>query len=168
MLQCSNFQMFKHLSVPMFQCSNVQIFKCSNVKFQMSIVKYQMSNVNKVKFLSERTSGVPPVILYHFNVTICAHHHDQQQHHQWTCDKGPEESVIISCIILVPSQPCGHVECSASGGIYFKEKGKNTIEKKDGSQRKFNAMHNVLFVQFVFHSTERSETCPKISWIYCH
>ena len=26
-----------------------------------------------------------------------------------------------------------------------------------------NAMHNVLFVQFLFHSTERSETCRKIS-----
>ena len=29
-------------------------------------------------------------------------------------------------------------------------------------------MHNVLFVQFFFHSTERSETCRKISWIYCY
>ena len=31
------------------------MFKCLNVK-------YQMSMVNKVKLLSERTSGVPPVI----------------------------------------------------------------------------------------------------------
>ena len=73
MLQCSNFQMFKRLSVPMFQCSNVQIFKCSNVKFQMSIVKYQMSNVNKVKFLSELTSGVPLGI---FAPLILNLHHD--------------------------------------------------------------------------------------------
>ena len=32
------------------------------VKCQMSNVKNQMSNVKKVKLLSERTSGVPPVI----------------------------------------------------------------------------------------------------------
>ena len=37
----------------MFECSNVQMFKC------------QMSNDNKVKLLSELTSGVPPVI---FNI----------------------------------------------------------------------------------------------------
>ena len=30
----------------------------------MSKVKYKMSNVNKVKLLSERTSGVPPVIFF--------------------------------------------------------------------------------------------------------
>ena len=30
----------------------------------MSNVKNQMSNVNKVKLMSERTSGVPPIILY--------------------------------------------------------------------------------------------------------
>ena len=29
-------------------------------------------------------------------------------------------------------------------------------------------VHNVLFGQFFFLSTERSETCRKISWIYCH
>ena len=29
-------------------------------------------------------------------------------------------------------------------------------------------LHNVLFGQFFFLSTERSETCRKISWIYCH
>ena len=34
----------------------------------MSNVKNQMSNVNKVKLLSERTSGVPPVIFWHGNV----------------------------------------------------------------------------------------------------
>ena len=38
--------------------------KCqlSNVICQISNVKNQMCNVNKVKLLSERTSGVPPVI----------------------------------------------------------------------------------------------------------
>ena len=41
--------MFNDLDFQMFQCSNVQMFQC------------QMSNVNKVKLLSERTSGVPPV-----------------------------------------------------------------------------------------------------------
>ena len=30
------------------------------------LVDCQMSNVNKVKLLSERTSGVPPVIFYLF------------------------------------------------------------------------------------------------------
>ena len=34
----------------------------TNVKNVMSNVKYQMSNVNKVKLLSELTSGIPPVI----------------------------------------------------------------------------------------------------------
>ena len=33
-----------------------------NVKCQMSNVKSQMLSVNEVKLLSERTSGVPPVI----------------------------------------------------------------------------------------------------------
>ena len=47
--------MFKSLNIKMFKCSNVQIFKCLNV--QMSNTKYHMSNVNKVKLLSERTSG---------------------------------------------------------------------------------------------------------------
>ena len=36
------------------------MFKCSNV--QMSDVNCQMSNADKVTLLSERTSGVPPVI----------------------------------------------------------------------------------------------------------
>ena len=51
-----------------YQMSNVishmSIIKCqkSNVKNQMSNVICQMPNVNKVKLLSERTSGVPPVI----------------------------------------------------------------------------------------------------------
>ena len=52
--------MFQWFDVPMFQCSNVPMFQCSN--FQM--FKYQMSNVNKVNLLSQRTSGVPPVIFY--------------------------------------------------------------------------------------------------------
>ena len=43
-----------------FKLSNCQIFKLSNV--HMSSVKCQMSNINKVKLLSERTSGVAPVI----------------------------------------------------------------------------------------------------------
>ena len=49
--------MFKCSSVQMFKCSNIQMSKCPNVP---------MSNVNKVKLLLERTSGVPPVIfLFH-------------------------------------------------------------------------------------------------------
>ena len=43
-----------------FGFSTDQMFKCSNV--HMSNVEYQVSNVNKVKLFSERTSGVPPVI----------------------------------------------------------------------------------------------------------
>ena len=52
--------MFKGSNAQMLKCSNVQMLKCSNVQ----MFKCQMSNVNKVKLLSERTSGVPPVILY--------------------------------------------------------------------------------------------------------
>ena len=48
--------MLKYSNLQMFQCSNDPMFKCSNV---------QMSNVNKVKLLSERTSGVPPAIFKH-------------------------------------------------------------------------------------------------------
>ena len=51
MFKCSNVQIFKCSNVQMFNCSNAQILKCSNV--------------NKVKILSERTSGVPTVIFYH-------------------------------------------------------------------------------------------------------
>ena len=54
--------MFKCSNVQMFKCSNVRMFKCSKV--QMSNVKYPMSNVNKVKLLSECTSKVPPVISF--------------------------------------------------------------------------------------------------------
>ena len=57
MFNCSNVQRIKGSKVQKFKFSNVQMFKC-----QMSNIKYQMSNVNKVKLLSERTSGVPPVI----------------------------------------------------------------------------------------------------------
>ena len=60
MLKCSDVPMIRCSNVPMFQCSNVPMFQCSN--FQM--FKYQMSNVNKVNLLSQRTSGVPPVIFY--------------------------------------------------------------------------------------------------------
>ena len=79
--KCSNLPIFQCSNVPIFNCTNVQIFKCqmsniklkcsnvqmfkfqmSNVKYQMSNFKYQMSNANKVELLSERTSGVPPVI----------------------------------------------------------------------------------------------------------
>ena len=50
--------MFECSNVQMFECSNVQIFKCSNVQMlKFSNVKSQMSNVNKVKLLSERSSG---------------------------------------------------------------------------------------------------------------
>ena len=76
MSKCSNVQMFKCSNVSMFQCSNVpntQMFKCANV--QMSDVKCQMSNVNKVKLLSERTSGVPPVI---FIFKACKIHNKQK------------------------------------------------------------------------------------------
>ena len=50
----------KYSNDPMFQCSNVQMFK---LKSQMSNITCQMSNVSKVKLLSERTSRVPPVFL---------------------------------------------------------------------------------------------------------
>ena len=80
MFQCSNFPMFKCFNVSMFQCSIIPLVhwstgqlvhwsigpwvecKILNVKCQMSSVINEMSNVNKVKLLSERTSGVPPVI----------------------------------------------------------------------------------------------------------
>ena len=62
MFKCStSVQMFKYWNVQMFKCSNIQMFKC-----QVSNVKYQMSIVNKVKLLSERTSGVPPIIFFIF------------------------------------------------------------------------------------------------------
>ena len=62
MLKCSNAQMFTCSYVQMFKCSNVQMFKRSDVKYQTSI---------KVKLLSERTSGVPPVIfLFNLGGTI--------------------------------------------------------------------------------------------------
>ena len=60
MFKFSNIPMYKCLNAQMFKSSNDQMFKCSNV--HMSNVEYQVSNVNKVKLLSERTSGVPPVI----------------------------------------------------------------------------------------------------------
>ena len=43
------------------QMSKIKCQK-SNVKNQMSKIKCQMTNVNKIKLLSERTSGAPPVI----------------------------------------------------------------------------------------------------------
>ena len=64
MFECSKRQMLKYSKDPMFKCTHVQMFnqiiKCSNV--HMSNVEYQVPNVNKVKLLSERTSGVPRVI----------------------------------------------------------------------------------------------------------
>ena len=36
----------------------------SKNKYKMSKIKCQMPKVNKVKLLSERTSGAPPVIFY--------------------------------------------------------------------------------------------------------
>ena len=70
-----DFQMIQCPNVPISQCSNVQMFKCSNVHMftcsNAQMIKCQMSNVNKVKLLWERTSGVPPVIFYfHFNLTL--------------------------------------------------------------------------------------------------
>ena len=58
---CSTQQLIQNPVAP-FRISN---FKCqmSNIICHMSNVKNQMSDVNKVKLLSERTSGVPPVIL---------------------------------------------------------------------------------------------------------
>ena len=67
LVKCSNVQMLKSSIVTMFKCSNFQMFQCSNVqiiKYQMSYVKIQMSNVKNVKLLSAHTSGVPPVIFY--------------------------------------------------------------------------------------------------------
>ena len=57
MSKCPN---VKCSNVKILKSSNVQMSKCSNV--QISKDKYQMSNINKVKLLSEHTSGVPPVI----------------------------------------------------------------------------------------------------------
>ena len=62
MFKYSKVQIFKYLIIQIFKYSNVQMFKCSNVKCQMSKVKSQISNVNKVRILSELTSEVPPVI----------------------------------------------------------------------------------------------------------
>ena len=50
--------------IPLAHWSIGPLVECqmSNVICQMTNVKNQMSNVNKVNFLSERISGVPPVI----------------------------------------------------------------------------------------------------------
>ena len=56
--------MFKYSNVQISKCSNVQMFKCSNVQ----MFQCQMSNVNKVKLLLERTSGVPPVIFLPYSI----------------------------------------------------------------------------------------------------
>ena len=40
------------------------IYQMSNNKYKMSKIKCQMPKVNKVKLLSERTSGAPPVIFF--------------------------------------------------------------------------------------------------------
>ena len=61
MFKCSNAQMLKCSYFQMFKCSNDQM-SCSD--FQM--FKCQISNVNKVKLLSERTSGSPPVIFFYW------------------------------------------------------------------------------------------------------
>ena len=42
----------------------------SNNKYKMSKIKCQMPKVNKVKLLSERTSGAPPVIFKNHSVEI--------------------------------------------------------------------------------------------------
>ena len=52
-----------HMSYVICHKSNVKC-KMQNVKCQKSDVKCQMPEVNKVKLLSERTSGAPPVIFY--------------------------------------------------------------------------------------------------------
>ena len=66
-----NVRMFIYSNVQHFQCSNVQMFKC------------QISNVNKVKHLSERTSGNPSVIFVQNTIykskskkkiVLCSHH----------------------------------------------------------------------------------------------
>ena len=73
MFQYSNVLIFQYSNVQMFKCSNIQIFKFSNVQ----MFKCQMSylDVNKVKLLSERTSGIPPVIISIgfniYNVAVC-------------------------------------------------------------------------------------------------
>ena len=67
MFQCLYVQLFKCSNVLILKCSNVQMFKYSNVQmFKCSNVKNQMSNVNKVKLLSGRTSGSPQVIFLLF------------------------------------------------------------------------------------------------------
>ena len=63
MFKCSNGQMFNCSIVQFFKCSNAQMLKCSNVQmFRSSNVQikchvYQMANADKVKLLSERSSG---------------------------------------------------------------------------------------------------------------
>ena len=53
------------------QISNIKFqYQISNVKYQMSNIKCQISNVNQVKLLSERTSGVPPVIFYLLKICV--------------------------------------------------------------------------------------------------
>ena len=73
MNQCTNVPIFKFSYVQMFKCSNLQMFKSSHVQMlKCSNVKYIMSNFNKVKLLSKRTSRVPPVIFF-------------SQRSAWTC-----------------------------------------------------------------------------------
>ena len=73
-------QLFKCSNDPIFKCSNLPMFfsfhrfariSCPLVRWSIGpldywsigpLVECQMLNVNKVKLLSERTSGVPPVI----------------------------------------------------------------------------------------------------------
>ena len=87
-------QMFKYSNDPIFKCSNVPMFECvflfigsqdflihwsigqlvnwsigPLVHWSIALVECQMSKVNKVKLLSERTSGVLPV-MFTFFITL--------------------------------------------------------------------------------------------------
>ena len=57
MFKCLDVQMFKCSNVQMFQCFTVAMYQCSNVQMYKSQI-----NINKIKLLSERTSGVPLVV----------------------------------------------------------------------------------------------------------
>ena len=49
-------------SVTLSRLNSINAIDVKRVECRMSNVQFQMSNVNKVKVMSERTSGVPPVI----------------------------------------------------------------------------------------------------------
>ena len=53
------------------------------------------------------------------NFTSGRHIRIHINYHYWTCDKSPEESVVISCVTLISPQPGWHVDCSAWEQVIF-------------------------------------------------